>query len=149
MFRQRPSELFFELAKRNDIGVLARVPLASGLLSGKYSKTTNFGEGDHRLGNRNGEWFDRGETFSGVDYEKGLAAVDSLTAHFGGSELAQIALAWILQFDEVSCVIPGASNVEHLLSNLKAEDIKLLPEDMAFIADVYEESIKSTVHQLW
>lgn len=149
MFRQRPAELFFDLAKKNDIGILARVPLASGLLSGKYSAATSFEAGDHRQGNRNGEWFDKGETFSGVDYEKGLEAVNALKTHFQGKELAQVALAWILAFEEVSCVIPGASKVEHLVSNLHANEVKLSDADMAFVTEVYNQYIKAEVHQLW
>ena len=150
MFRQRPAELFFDLAKKKNVGILARVPLASGLLSGKYSRETEFVSGDHRQGNRNGEWFDKGETFSGVDYEKGLAAVDMLKHHFEDKNLAQLALAWILQFDAVSCVIPGASKVEHLISNLDAEKIgNLSSDDMAFVKETYEKFIKKGVHQIW
>ncbi len=150
MFRQRPAELFFDLAKKNNIGILARVPLASGLLSGKYTSSTVFEAGDHRQGNRNGEWFDRGETFAGVDFERGLTAVGALKAYFGDRNLAQMALLWVLQFEEISCVIPGASKVEHLLSNIAADELpRLSEEDMAFVKSIYQQFVKSDVHQIW
>jgi len=150
MFRQRPAELFFDLAKKNNIGILARVPLASGLLSGKYTSLTVFEPGDHRQGNRNGEWFDRGETFAGVDFERGLTAVGALKAYFGDRNLAQMALLWVLQFEEISCVIPGASKVEHLLSNIAADELpRLSEEDMEFVKSIYQQFVKSDVHQIW
>ena len=110
IFRHRPSDLFFREAKAKNIGIIVRVPLASGLLSGKFSHNTTFSEGDHRHFNREGAAFDKGETFSGVNYEKGLKAVRELQTLFPEQEnLAPIALRWILMFDEVSCIIPGAS----------------------------------------
>ena len=150
MFRHRPNELFFDLARKNDIGIIARVPLASGLLSGKYSIDTTFGDGDHRKENRQGELFDKGETFSGVNYEKGLRAVDELKQYFKGRKLSQVALKWILAFEEVSTVIPGASKLEHLMSNLQATEIPALSEaDMKYVRHLYNQYIKSDVHQLW
>ena len=150
MFRQRPNELFFQLAKKNNIGIIARVPLASGLLSGKYDLNTTFSSGDHRLENRNGEHFDKGETFSGINYEIGLQAVEELKQYFGTRNLAQIAIKWILMFDEVSTVIPGASKLEHLKSNIEAEFISSLTEgDMDFVKGIYEKHVKSRAHQQW
>ncbi|WP_420460346.1 aldo/keto reductase [Neolewinella sp.] len=151
LFRQRPTELFFELVKRHDIGVIARVPLASGLLTGKFTEQTTFGEGDHRHFNREGEAFDKGETFSGVDYELGLQAVDRLKALFPDEKnLAPIALQWILSFPEVSCIIPGASKVEHLRSNVAAVDRPTLSqEQLQEMNAIYDELVKPTVHQLW
>ncbi len=151
LFRQRPTELFFELVKRHDIGVIARVPLASGLLTGKFTEQTTFGEGDHRHFNREGEAFDKGETFSGVDYELGLQAVDRLKALFPDEKnLAPIALQWILSFPEVSCIIPGASKAEHLRSNVAAVDRpSLSQEQLLEMNAIYDELVKPTVHQLW
>jgi aryl-alcohol dehydrogenase-like predicted oxidoreductase len=151
MFRQRPAELFFAQARRRDVGVIVRVPLASGLLTGTYGPATTFGAQDHRQFNREGAAFDRGETFAGVDYASGLAAVDELKALFGGSTpLAQWALRWILMFDAVSCVIPGASRAEQLASNLRAADVRPLSErEMQGVADIYARRIKAAVHPRW
>ena len=124
MLRQRPAEHFFAEAARKNVGIIVRVPLASGLLSGKFSADTVFGKDDHRTFNRNGEAFDKGETFSGVDYAKGLQAVEEIKKLFPENEnLAAIALKWILMFEQVSCVIPGASNPEQILSNIAAADL--------------------------
>ncbi len=150
MFRQRPAELFFEQAKKKNIGILARVPLASGLLSGKYTKNTTFSAGDHRNFNRNGEAFDKGETFSGIDYNTGIEAVEELKKFLPGIDLAQAALKWILMFSEVSCVIPGASKVEHLLSNIQTGDLNDLNIDqLSAIQKIYNSKIKNLVHHLW
>lgn len=151
MFRQRPTELFFEQARKKDIGIIVRVPLASGLLTGKFSKDSTFEEGDHRFFNREGAAFDKGETFSGVPYEVGLEAVDELKALFPNQEnLAPIALRWILDFPEVSCIIPGASRLEHLHSNLKAVDFPAFTETQKeAVHTIYEKYIKKHVHQLW
>ena len=150
IFRQRPQELFFEQAKKRNIGVIVRVPLASGLLTGKYSKATTFAPGDHRHDNRQGQLFDKGETFSGVDYETGLKAVAALQNHFPNTALAQLALKWILMFDAVSCIIPGASRVEQVSDNLHAMNLPDLSEaDMAAIKNIYDQYIKPTVHHLW
>ena len=151
LFRQRPSELFFAEAKKKDIGIIARVPLASGLLTGKFDSKTTFDSQDHRNFNRNGEAFDKGETFSGIDYELGLKAVEELKALFPESKnLAAIALQWILRFDEVSCIIPGASKVDHVLSNLSVYDTpKLTSEQISAMNKIYTDLIKPSVHQLW
>lgn len=150
MFRQRPSELFFEQAVKRNIGVIVRVPLASGLLSGKYTRQTTFLPGDHRSFNRNGEAFDKGETFSGIDYETGLEAVEELKKAFPGENLALLALRWILSFDAVSCVIPGASNVGQIKSNVSASEIgPLTPAQMDIVKKIYDDRIKGLVHHLW
>lgn len=151
MFRQRPAELFFTEALRRDVGVIVRVPLASGLLTGKFSADSTFSADDHRNFNRQGAAFDKGETFSGVDYETGLTAVDELRAVFpDDTNLAPDALRWILTFDAVSCIIPGASKPDHLTSNLQAID-RPAPsaEQMAAVKKIYDERIKNPVHYLW
>ncbi|KAF2508522.1 aldo/keto reductase [Flavobacterium zhairuonense] len=151
LFRQRPSQLFFSEAKKKDIGIIARVPLASGLLTGKFDSKTTFEPQDHRNFNRNGDAFDKGETFSGIDYELGLKAVEELKALFPeNSNLAPIALQWILNFEEISCIIPGASKADHVLSNLSVYDLpKINPEKIAAMNAIYEKYIKSSVHHLW
>ncbi|WP_373055859.1 aldo/keto reductase [Zunongwangia sp. H14] len=151
LFRQRPSELFFKEAAKKDIGIIARVPLASGLLTGKFDKSTSFDKEDHRNFNRNGEAFDQGETFSGVDYEQGLKAVDELKSLFPDVEnLAPVALQWILQYNEISCIIPGASKKEHLLSNTSVYDLpELSKEKIEKMNAIYNQYIKPQVHQRW
>jgi len=130
MFRHRPSELLFSEAKKKNVGIIIRVPLASGLLAGKFKKDTVFQKEDHRFFNRNGEYFDKGETFAGVDYNTGLTAVSELKSVFPDSKnLALYALRWILMFDEVSCVIPGASRAEQVESNVQASDLIPLTEE--------------------
>lgn len=151
MFRQRPSELLFDLLKQRDVGVIVRVPLASGLLSGKFTKETQFASGDHRTFNRNGEAFDRGETFAGVDYDTGVDAsseiADALPSDAG---TAQYALRWILMFDAVSCVIPGASRPEQARDNAAASDLPALSDElMGHIHGVYARRIMPLVHQRW
>ena len=143
MLRQRPSEKFFTEAKKKNIGIIVRVPLASGLLSGKFSLSTTFGKDDHRAFNRNGEAFDKGETFSGVDYEKGLEAVEEIKKLFPQhANLSAIALKWILMFREVSCVIPGASGPDQVLSNVLASEQPDLPlEQMNNIIRIYKQYI--------
>ena len=149
-FRQRPQELLFQQAQEKNVGLIARVPLASGLLTGKYSKQTTFGKDDHRAFNRNGEVFDKGETFSGIDYEKGLAAVEELKNIFPNTPLSLIALKWILMFLEITCVIPGASKPEQITDNLQVENLNdLSPTEMSAIKSVYEKFVKADVHQLW
>ncbi|WP_036380360.1 aldo/keto reductase [Muricauda sp. MAR_2010_75] len=151
MFRQRPSELFFEQAKKKDVGIIVRVPLASGLLTGKFSSDSTFEKDDHRFFNREGAAFDKGETFSGIPFELGLDAVEELKRLFPNHKnLAPIALRWILDFPEVSCIIPGASKAEHLHSNLEATTIPSLTEEQAKgVKAIYEKYIKKQVHQLW
>lgn len=151
MFRQRPAQLFFDEAVKKDIGVIVRVPLASGLLTGTYNKQTSFTAGDHRTFNRNGEAFDKGETFSGIDYETGLAAVEELKKIFPGQEnLAALALKWILQFKAVSCIIPGASTPQQAAANLTAlQQPELTLEQLQEVNAVYKKYIKPSVHHLW
>jgi aryl-alcohol dehydrogenase-like predicted oxidoreductase len=151
MFRHRPSELFFREAKSRKIGILARVPLASGLLTGKMTGQTTFAADDHRNFNRHGESFDVGETFSGVDYETGLAAVEELKALIpDGATMAQFALRWILMFDAVSCVIPGAKRPSQAEDNIHAADLPPLSKaTMAKVRDVYDRMIRPQVHQRW
>ena len=151
LFRQRPSQLFFAEARKKDIGIIARVPLASGLLTGKFDSKTTFDTQDHRNFNRNGDAFDKGETFSGIDYELGLKAVEKLKALFPETtNLAPIALQWILSFEDISCIIPGASKDSHVLSNLSVYDLpKLSPEKISAMNEIYEEYIKPSVHHLW
>ena len=150
MFRLKPAEELFPAAKAKDIGILARVPLASGLLTGCYTKDTVFGKKDHRSYNRNGESFDKGETFSGVDYELGLKAVDELKKLFHTENLIPYALRWILMHDAVSAVIPGASKCEQVLSNLKAAELpSLTQEQMAGVSAIYDLYIRESVHKNW
>ena len=151
VFRQRPAELFFEQAQKKNIGVIVRVPLASGLLTGKFSSNSTFTEGDHRNFNRNGEQFDKGETFSGIDYATGLAAVEELKALFPeNTNLAPMALRWILQHEAVSTIIPGASKPEQVSVNVDALNFpNLTEEELAKINAVYDKFIKKSVHQLW
>ena len=151
MFRQRPAELFFKEAQKKNVGIIVRVPLASGLLTGKYSGSTVFGADDHRTFNREGAAFDKGETFSGIRYETGLKAVDELRSFFPGADnLSPIALRWILMFPEVSCVIPGASRPEQVISNLTVEQQPdLTKKQLDAIDAIYGKWIKTEVHQLW
>jgi aryl-alcohol dehydrogenase-like predicted oxidoreductase len=151
IFRQRPADLFFGLAKEKQIGVLARLPLSSGMLTGKMSKNSTFEASDHRNFNRHGEAFDRGETFSGLDFETGLEAVEELKKLVPPEmTLAQFALRWILMFDAVSCAIPGAKNPAQAEGNVKAADFPpLSDETMQAVRDLYVSGIKPLVHYYW
>jgi aryl-alcohol dehydrogenase-like predicted oxidoreductase len=151
LFRYRPSELLFERAKQKNVGIIVRVPLASGLLTGKFRKDSVFGPEDHRAFNRDGAAFDKGETFSGVDYEAGLETVERLKAVFPtGQELSAWALRWILMFDAVSTVIPGASRPEQIRANAAATDLPPLDATaMNAARDVYDRYIRKPVHDLW
>jgi aryl-alcohol dehydrogenase-like predicted oxidoreductase len=151
MFRIRPSGLFFEQAKKQQVGILARVPLASGLLTGKMTAKTTFAEDDHRNYNREGEAFDKGETFSGVPYEVGLQAVKELEALCPDTmSMVQFALRWILMFDAVTCAIPGAKRPAQAAENFAAADLPALSDEtMAAVKDVYDRHIREHVHQLW
>ena len=151
MFRHRPSELFFELARQQEVAILARVPLASGLLTGKMSRQSTFAEDDHRHFNRHGEAFDVGETFSGVNFDTALAAVEQIRPLVpAGATMAQFALRWILMFDAVSCVIPGAKNPQQATDNIGAANLPALDDEtMAQIEVIYADKIKAQVHQRW
>jgi aryl-alcohol dehydrogenase-like predicted oxidoreductase len=151
MLRLRPSELFFQEAKRRKIGILARVPLASGLLTGKMTKDSAFASDDHRNFNRYGQSFDRGETFSGVDYETGLEAVEEIRKLVPeGATMAQFALRWILMFDSVSCAIPGAKRPSQAEDNIKAADLPPLTDtQMKAIEDIYNRYARPQVHHRW
>ena len=151
MFRLRPTGLFFSEAKRREIGILARVPLASGLLTGKMTRETTFGEDDHRNYNREGQAFDRGETFSGVNFETGLDAVEALKGLIpAGATMAQLALRWTLMFDAVSCAIPGAKRIDQVEDNVHAADLPPMSEaQMATVREVYNRYIRDQVHHRW
>jgi aryl-alcohol dehydrogenase-like predicted oxidoreductase len=151
IFRQRPAELFFPEAQRRRVGILARVPLASGLLTGKLTSSSQFAADDHRTFNRHGESFDRGETFSGLDYETGLQAVEALRSLVpAGQSIAQMALRWILMFPAVTCAIPGAKRPQQAEENILAADLPPLPETtMNAIDKIYNQSVRSYVHHYW
>jgi aryl-alcohol dehydrogenase-like predicted oxidoreductase len=151
MFRQRPKELFFPVARKRNVGILVRLPLASGLLSGKINKDTQFASDDHRQYNRQGEQFDRGETFSGVNFDVALEAVEKIRQMAPpGVSMADFALRWILQHEEVSCVIPGARKGSQVIDNAHAADLPALsPEQMEILTQIYQEHIRPQVHQLW
>ncbi len=152
MFRLKPAEAFFSLAAENDIGIIARVPLASGLLSGKMSEKTTFGKDDHRHFNRQGEAFDKGETFSGVDFHQGLKAVDALKEVFKTRKdsLALMALRWVLMFPEVSTVIAGASSPEQVTENVKASEIPALnAEELQEVQHIYDQYLRANIHKQW
>lgn len=151
IFRQRPADLLFGEAKKKKVGILARVPLASGMLTGKLTRQSQFAADDHRAFNRHGEAFDRGETFSGVDYETGLNAVEELRALVPeGMTMAQFALRWILMFDAVTCAIPGAKRPAQAEDNVSAAGLPpLSDETMQAVREIYERSIKPLVHHYW
>ena len=151
IFRLRPSELFFQEAKRRKVGILARVPLASGMLTGKLKRDTTFDADDHRAFNRQGESFDRGETFSGVDYNTALEAVDALRPLVpAGMSMPQFALRWIQMFDAVTCSIPGAKRPSQAQDNFSAADLPALsPQTMAAVQAIYDQRIRPLVHPYW
>jgi aryl-alcohol dehydrogenase-like predicted oxidoreductase len=151
IFRQRPAELFFREAERRRVGILARLPLSSGLLTGKFTRSSTFAPDDHRAFNRQGEAFDRGETFSGLDYEVGLQAVEALRPLVPpGQTMAQLALRWILMFPAVTCAIPGAKRPAQVEENVKAADLPPLPDEiMKAIREVYDREIRRHVHFCW
>lgn len=151
MFRHRPAELFFAEAKRRKVGILARVPLASGLLTGKMTPQTTFNADDHRQFNRHGEAFDRGETFSGVDYDTGLKAVEELKRLTPkGATMTQFALRWILMHDAVTCAIPGAKRPDQAEDNIRASSLpRLSRATMAKVEAIYNKRIRPQVHHRW
>ncbi|MFW5886045.1 MAG: aldo/keto reductase [Halanaerobium sp.] len=151
MFRHKPADEFFAKAKEKGVGIICRVPLASGLLTGKFSKDSTFAENDHRNFNRDGEAFDKGETFSGVDFELGLKAVDELEKiKPEGLTMAQFALKWILMHDAVSCVIPGGKKPWQVKDNAAASEAPDLSDEvMEKVDEIYDEYIRDSVHHLW
>jgi aryl-alcohol dehydrogenase-like predicted oxidoreductase len=151
IFRQKPAELFFKEAAKNNVGIIVRVPLASGLLTGKMNKNSSFPQNDHRNYNINGDAFDVGETFSGVNYEKGLMAVEKLKELIpSGFTLTDLALKWILMHEEVSVVIPGAKNREQATNNVKASDLNDIDASLiSKINSIYDDIIKEDIHPRW
>src|SRR5262249_50399069 len=151
IFRQRPAGLFFEEARRRDVGVIVRVPLASGLLTGKITRETEFAQDDHRQYNRHGEEFDVGETFSGVDLDRGLEVVDApRPLGPAGMTLGQLALRWLLDFDAVSTVIPGAKMPDQARANAAASELPPLPRPVReAIGELYRTRISPVVDQRW
>jgi aryl-alcohol dehydrogenase-like predicted oxidoreductase len=150
-FRQRPADGFFPMAKQQEVGILARVPLASGLLTGKLRRDSTFAADDHRNFNRHGEQFDVGETFSGVDYDAGLDAVEQIRQFVpAGASMSQFALRWILMFDAVTCAIPGGKHPDQVADNCKASDLPPLSvQAMKAVKEIYDQKIRSLVHQRW
>jgi len=151
MFRHKPAEQWFRLARERRIGILARVPLATGLLTGKLTRDAHFADGDHRNFNRHGESFDVGETFSGVDFETGLRAVEDLRPLVpAGASMAQLALRWILMFPEVTAAIPGARTAEQAEGNARAADLAPLPlATMEQVRAMYDRYIRVAIHDRW
>ena len=150
-FRQRPAEIFFPLAKQRQVGILARVPLSSGMLTGKLRRDSQFATDDHRNFNRHGGAFDVGETFSGVDYELSLQAVEEIRRIVpAGMSMTQFALRWILMYDAVSCAIPGGKRPDQVSENCRTSDLPpLSSEAMAGVRRIYESKIEAAVHQRW
>jgi len=151
MFRHRPMELFFKEAEKREIGIIVRVPLASGMLTGKITKDRVFEKTDHRLYNREGEAFDKGETFAGVNFDKGLEAVEELKRIVpDGMTMAQFALKWILMAPQVSCIIPGAKTEFQAEQNTAASDMpELNKEIMKKISEIYDKYCREDVHFRW
>jgi aryl-alcohol dehydrogenase-like predicted oxidoreductase len=151
LFRQRPANLFLELAEKAQVGILARVPLASGLLTGKFHRDSTFSQDDHRQFNRHGEQFDRGETFSGVDLETGLEAVEAIRSLLPtGVSMPQLALRWILMHPAISCAIPGAKRPDQVDQNISASDLPPLPDAlMEQLSRLYQDKIAPSVHHRW
>ena len=150
-FRQRPAETFFAKARQKQTGILARVPLASGLLTGKFRPDSSFAADDHRNFNRHGEAFDVGETFSGVDYSLGLEAVEEIRSLLpAGVSMSQFALRWILMFDAVTCAIPGGRRPEQVVDNGRASALAALtPDVMAEVGRIYDDKIRPLVVNRW
>ncbi len=151
ILRQRPADLLFKETLRKGVGILARLPLSSGLLSGKMTAQTSFAADDHRLFNRNGEAFDKGETFSGLDYARGLEAVEALRPVVpAGMSMAQFALRWITMNPAVTCAIPGGKRAAQVADNVSAADLPALTDaQMEAVQTVYEQYAKPWVHHCW
>ena len=150
IFRQKPAEVFFKEAKKRNVAIIARGPLASGLLTGEINQETKFPENDHRNYNINGKAFDVGDTFSGVNFKKGLKAVGKLKTLLPSNfSLAELALKWILMHDEVSVVIPGATNKLQVQTNVHASDLEDISSLLPKINSIYDDLIKPDVHNRW
>ena len=151
IFRQRPADLFFKIARQKKVGILARVPLSSGMLTGKITSATPFEADDHRAFNRQGEAFDKGETFSGVDFDLSLRAVEEIRPLVPeGWTMAQFALRWILMHEAVSCVIPGAKRPSQSEDNAASAGLAPIPDEtMAKVREIYTRLIQPQVHHLW
>jgi aryl-alcohol dehydrogenase-like predicted oxidoreductase len=151
LLRRKPLERVLPAAREAGVAIIARVPLASGLLSGRYDATTTFGADDHRSFNRHGEAFDVGETFAGVPYEAGLEAVDALRGIVPeGVAMAQFALRWIVDQPGVTTVIPGARSPEQARGNVTAADLEPLTEEqLAAVEAVYDAHVREHVHDRW
>ena len=151
ILRQRPAELFFGEAQRKDVGILARLPLSSGLLGGKMTKRSHFDADDHRAFNRQGAAFDRGETFSGIDFEHALDVVEMLRRWVEAPlTIARFAIRWILMRPEVTCAIPGARCVDQVEDNCASADVAEIPQEaLAAVQSLYEKHIRAHVHQYW
>jgi aryl-alcohol dehydrogenase-like predicted oxidoreductase len=151
LFRQRPAELFFAQAERRQVGILARLPLSSGLLSGKMKKGQHFAADDHREFNRTGAAFDRGETFSGLDFDTGVEVAEELRALVPPNmTLAQFALRWIAMHDAVTCSIPGAKRPEQVAENAAAADLPALSDEvMRRVREIYDARVRPLVHHYW
>ncbi len=150
MFRLNPMDTLFPMAAKKNVAIIACVPLASGILTGRYTRETSFGPKDHRTFNRDGASFDKGETFSGVPYELGLEAADELKRVFGTANLAPIAIRWILMYPEVSVVIPGASKATQVLENVRAAELPPLTDaQMNAVTDIYNRYLRDLIHPQW
>jgi len=151
IFRQRPEELFFVEARKRNVGILARLPLSSGMLTGKLSKESAFEKDDHRFFNRHGEAFDRGETFSGVEYDLALEVVDQLRPLVpAGMTITQFALKWILMNPSVTCAIPGAKNPKQTEENINSVDMPPLSDSvMKKVKEIYDGRVRQFVHHTW
>lgn len=150
MFRLKPMDTLFPIAAKKNVAIIARVPLASGILTGRYTRETSFGPKDHRTFNRDGASFDKGETFSGVPYELGIEAADELKRVFGTADLAPIAIRWILMHPEVSVVIPGASKATQVLENVRAAELPPLTDaQMNAVTDIYNRYLRDLIHPQW
>ncbi len=149
-FRQRPADLFFPRAREKQVGILARVPLASGLLTGKLGRDSTFAADDHRTFNRHGQAFDVGETFAGVDYAAGLDAAEQIRALLPGIPMSQFALRWILMFEAVTCAIPGGKRREQVAENCRSSDLPPLSrETLDAVQRIYDAKIRPLVDQRW
>ena len=150
IFRQKPNEIFFKEAKKNNVAIIVRVPLASGLLTGKMNLNSSFPKNDHRNYNINGDSFDVGETFSGINFQKGIEAVKELKKLLPQDfSLTDLALKWILSHDEVTVVIPGAKNKLQAQLNTRASDMNNINTIMNSISDIYQSYFKDDVHSRW